>query len=424
MRTLLNLHYDDVHLRLSKQGQRKTRARKSAWKVFERTVTAHRKPLCQRLRLPDKVKAILKCPQDETDLEKLEELRLVIIDELQGADTVLLETPEQIEAIAAAIERSTGDTKFVDELAFDCPGVPAFSRVRLKEEHKSKTETATAIRSLEPNDLLPILTRPFGTKREPLTDNFGRKLVQTRVRKLAHELHLEVDAIMDKLLLCLWDALFLEQCVKWSAAGVANLNEDETPELARYFQKGYRVGSKPIFDGICSMCGCLLYGPLDNNSSLSNKTSGPPINRDGQLLLDDAGTPCVDAQPTFLLRFSPALFAKEAPDMFQHDPETNRLSLKDGKHPPWLKKLSGRTKHAHPWLYCVDCKDRWFKTSSNRRGHISYRDRASKAWMRPVHKGDPLPDNNSQHAGDFEDAPPTPPHEDEEETLLLFIFFF
>ena len=413
IRTLLNLHYDDVHSQLCKQGKRKTKARKSDWKIFERTVTAHRKPLCQRLRLPNTVKTILQRSQDEADLEKLEHLRLAIIDELQGADTVLLETPEQIQAIAAAIKRSSKNEKHVDELTSDCFGVPACSRVRLPEEHKTRAETATAILKLEPNDLLPIWTRPFGTKREPLTDSFGRKLFQTRVRRLVDELQLSPIEIVDKMLVCLWDALFLQQSEKWSAAGVANLNADETPELARYFQKGYRVGSKPIFDGMCSMCGCLLFGPLDNNSSLSNKTSGPPINRSGMILQDDKGALCVDAQPPFLLRFSPALFAKEAPEMFQHDPDTNRLSLKEGKHPPWLKKLSGRTKHANPWLYCVDCKDQWFKTSSNRRGHIPYRDRASQAWMRPVHKGDPLPDKDSQHTDDVEDAPPSP-DEDEE----------
>ena len=181
IRTLLNLHYDDVHLKLSKQKQRKTQARKSAWKVFERTVTAHRSPLCQRLRLPNSVKTVLQSPLDETDMEKLEQLRVAIINELQGADTVLLESAEQIEAIAAAIESCPEDTKHVDEVAIDCLGVPACSRVRLTTECTSKVETANAVRNLQPNDVLSIWTRPFGTKREPLTDSFGHKLAQTRL---------------------------------------------------------------------------------------------------------------------------------------------------------------------------------------------------------------------------------------------------
>ena len=107
-------------------------------------------------------------------MEKLEQLRTAIINELQGADTVLLESAEQIEAIAAAMERSPEDTKHVDEVAIDCLGVPACSRVRLTTECTSKVETANAIRNLQPNDVLSIWTRPFGTKREPLTDSFGQ----------------------------------------------------------------------------------------------------------------------------------------------------------------------------------------------------------------------------------------------------------
>ena len=84
---------------------------------------------------------------------------------------------------------------------------------------------------------------------------------------------------------------------------------------------------KPIFDGICSQCGTLLHGIIGNCSALSNKMVGPPIDRDGNLLLTEDGAAKVDAQPPFLLRFSPALFAKEAPAMFKHDPLTNRLSL-------------------------------------------------------------------------------------------------
>ena len=135
------------------------------------------------------------------------------------------------------------------------------------------------------------------------------------------------ENLLDKMLLCLYDALFLKQAEEWSNRGVSNVPADETPELAKWFMKGQAVGSKPIFDGICSMCGTLLHGVVGQHSALSNKVVAPPIDRDGNLLLNDDGTPDVNAQPPFLLRFSPRLFAKEAPAMFKHDPETNRLSL-------------------------------------------------------------------------------------------------
>ena len=34
------------------------------------------------------------------------------------------------------------------------------------------------------------------------------------------------------------------------------------------------------------------------------------------------------------------------------------------------------------WLYCSDCKDRYFDTGKRQHGHIPYRDRASQALMR------------------------------------------
>ena len=49
------------------------------------------------------------------------------------------------------------------------------------------------------------------------------------------------------------------------------------------------------------------------------------------------GLPMTDAQPPFLLRYSPQLFAKEAPEMFAYDSDTNRLSLREGKAEPWLR---------------------------------------------------------------------------------------
>ena len=100
-------------------------------------------------------------------------------------------------------------------------------------------------------------------------------------------------------------------------------------ELARWWLKGQSAGSKPLFDGFCSMCGTLLH-------DLSNGHRGDPVNRDGNPLLKPSGEPDVDAQPPFLLRFSPAFFAKEALSVFQHDTATNSLSLRDGVDAPWI----------------------------------------------------------------------------------------
>ena len=49
--------------------------------------------------------------------------------------------------------------------------------------------------------------------------------------------------------------------------------------------------------------------------------------------------------------------------MFEHDPETNRLSLKEGRREPWfrLEHHSNKDKNAC-WHYCQDCHDRYFET--------------------------------------------------------------
>ena len=88
-------------------------------------------------------------------------------------------------------------------------------------------------------------------------DDFAMALLRNpkdlTLQKAAAEEGLKTKAeTLDKMLLCLFDALFLDQCETWTERGVTNLAADETPELARYFIKGLNVGNKPIFDAMCS----------------------------------------------------------------------------------------------------------------------------------------------------------------------------
>ena len=82
------------------------------------------------------------------------------------------------------------------------------------------------------------------------------------------------------------------------------------------------------------------------------------MNRDGTTLVGAAGAPETQAQPPCLLRYSPQLWAKELPTMFVHDPETNKLSLQPGRHPPWIRKTSEHDRAStrestKTWLYCT-----------------------------------------------------------------------
>ena len=46
------------------------------------------------------------------------------------------------------------------------------------------------------------------------------------------------EELLDRLLLVLYDALFLDKCLDWTAKQVSNLHSGETPQIARYFLKG------------------------------------------------------------------------------------------------------------------------------------------------------------------------------------------
>ena len=130
----------------------------------------------------------------------------------------------------------------------------------------------------------------------------------------------------------------------------------------------------------CAMCGTLLYGdPQLNTSSCSNKRFGPPIDRDGNKLLQPDGSHQKGKQPPCLLRpvfcailpcsftilggfitskkrFSPSLFAREAPAMFTHNENTNCLRLVDGMSAPWLKDCKDGScqgsSTAETWTFC------------------------------------------------------------------------
>ena len=164
MRTLLEIHYDAVHFQRWKDKHGKAPNRRSEFHVFTGTINAHRKRLCQRLRLPEQVKDILKKPRDEDDLGKLEELRIVVLKEIEGWESVLLESHAHVEAIAHSVEECKQNT-FVDELGLDCQSIPACSRVVLEEQLADKASVAAALRQMQPNGSVHILTRPFGTAR-------------------------------------------------------------------------------------------------------------------------------------------------------------------------------------------------------------------------------------------------------------------
>ena len=98
----------------------------------------------------------------------------------------------------------------------------------LDEECQTKQSVANIVRAVH-NDWLRVRIRPYGTCRAPLVDEFATKLRDKTVEEL--EVELTKQEILDRMLLCLFDALFLKQSERWSNAGVSNLKVDETQRL-------------------------------------------------------------------------------------------------------------------------------------------------------------------------------------------------
>ena len=113
----------------------------------------------------------------------------------------------------------------------------------------------------------------------------------------------------------------------------------------------------------------------------------------------------------FLLRWSPSFFAHQCPHAFQYDPETNRLSLRDGVASPWLRTFGrgGAANTDESWLYCTNCADQHKHRVGN---FIPFRDKASQQWMKRVHKPEEETRNEESHATQ---APAQPQPEEEPE---------
>ena len=88
---------------------------------------------------------------------------------------------------------------------------------------------------------LAVRTRPLSMN--PPLDSFARAIVDPKMTAKAIAASAKfkrpsAEELLDRLLLCLYDALFLDKCLDWTAKQVSNLHIGETPQIARYFLKG------------------------------------------------------------------------------------------------------------------------------------------------------------------------------------------
>ena len=97
----------------------------------------------------------------------------------------------------------------------------------------------------------PLTSRPFGTKRAPLVDAFCESLFvpDKEAEQLAGEQVLSAPAFLDRMLLCLFDALWLKQSEDWSNRGVAKMCSDEPYETADLKRLTYPCPSTTLSEG-------------------------------------------------------------------------------------------------------------------------------------------------------------------------------
>ena len=164
------------------------------------------------------MKDILQCPRDEASVTKLNQLIQAVRQEIEAETLIYLTSDDEIEQMARAIERCT--SKYYDELDDGCR-LPKGSRLMI--ESKSRRKVAELLRSLHIGQQLKVKMRPLGTCREPPLDPFARQLMKTPYKNL-RDLTLTdtIEEVRDKLLLSLWDALFLTASETWTKDGVAS----------------------------------------------------------------------------------------------------------------------------------------------------------------------------------------------------------
>ena len=338
----------------------------------------------------------MRAPNDEDDWSKLQLVRQEIVLIAQGLRQSTLDTAEEAAQLANAINNGNDpehDTPY-NSIGEGTSWIPPGSLLLLDKDKEAYIQCEVyqearrdylveQIRRKKPGTQFRVLTRPlYHRKLAPPDDYFLKLLANERMplkecgrRAKPHPAD-NTQAVLDQLLLTLWDALFLDDCIRWTKQKVTNLTVDRTLTMARYFILGLEVGKEPLFTGICAMCANLLYGSW-NGRGISNCKAGHPIDKNGAVVRTEVGRPDTGAQPPCFLRFSPKLFAEEAPHIFEHDPATNKLRLKntEGGY-PWYAEKPGH------WLYCTDCFERYIAKTEG--SHVPFRDKASQRCMKPT----------------------------------------
>ena len=455
IRFLLELHYDNVHAerpgrkqkrRSDDQNVQAGRRTGTGVKLAGRLIQNHKHQRHGTLALPWSIRTILQRPGDEKNWQKMDEVRRATINLAQGrecvvlaeeenivkdiVDALLLEVPDGLDGsrgvLPCAIYRQSDRRKFHFIPAGAKLDIPAPSENERMQQQDECTERQAkrqhyidqvkAIAESKTDNNLWFCTRPFGTSLEPPLAAESKALVKIKkggLQQFAENKSLSQQDIFSHIALFLWDTLFFNECVEWTNHGHANLDAPRTKMLADAFMKGQRTSETPLADGICAFCGALLHGTLKENGS--NKEAGKPVDHNAKEL---EGADAVNAQPPFLLRYSPKLIAEEVQEVFKHDPETNRLSLQDESFRPWIRtmddRVRGKASKENTWLYCKGCHATRLSKKSSRNNWIAFRDKAAQHNLKPEDPYRMGPAGRTRASADGNDAEPGVAESDDE----------
>ena len=152
---------------------------------------AHRKKLNQRLVLPDRVKEILRRPQDEVNASKLQELAGAIKSEIEGIACVYFATSSEIEALAVAVEGCHTATAeevgpYVPSVTGERQKVPTGACLLIEVDKtlplaEQRHRAAELVRSFDEGQAVHVKMRPWNTWRRAPVDTFARDLMDNKV---------------------------------------------------------------------------------------------------------------------------------------------------------------------------------------------------------------------------------------------------
>ena len=217
----MEIHCDEVHSKKYQAKGKTARKRPGEYKVFNSVAQAHRRKQCWRAELPEGLKAVLRRPDDEDDIDRPEQARKVIAACVLGERICEVETEDDAAELVHALHRNMGEyadalnghelyrggSRLLVEEVQDVPGKLSF------EDHRRLICDSVLASA---GSRFTVRTRPLSMK--PPLDSFANAILDPlmtieRLMKVNKFDAATKEKVLDKLHLALYDALFLNRCI-------------------------------------------------------------------------------------------------------------------------------------------------------------------------------------------------------------------